>query len=42
MEFYQVIKNRVSVRNYQKKNIKDNQLQYILSCDYAAPTTGNI
>jgi len=42
MEFLQVIRNRLSVRNYQKKNIKDDQLQYILSCGHAAPTAGNI
>jgi len=42
MEFDKVIKDRVSIRKYQKRNIDDSQLNYILECGHAAPTAGNV
>ena len=42
MEFYKVIKERISIRKYQKRNIDDTQLDYILECGHAAPTAGNL
>jgi nitroreductase len=42
MEFYKVIKERISIRKYQKKNIDDSQIDYILECGHAAPTAGNL
>jgi len=42
VEFDKVIKNRVSIRKYQKRNIDDSQLNYILECGHAAPTAGNV
>ncbi len=42
MEFDKVIKDRVSIRKYQKRNIDNSQLNYILECGHAAPTAGNV
>ena len=42
MEFNKVIKDRVSIRKYQKRNIDNSQLTYILECGHAAPTAGNV
>lgn len=42
MEFDKVIKDRVSIRKYQKRNIDNSQLDYILECGHAAPTAGNV
>jgi len=42
MEFDKVVKNRVSIRKYQKRNIDESQLNYILECGHAAPTAGNV
>lgn len=42
MEFYKVINERVSIRKYQKRNVDDSQLNYILECGHAAPTAGNL
>jgi len=42
MEFIEVIKNRVSIRKYQKKDINENHLNYILECGHTAPTAGNL
>jgi len=42
MEFDKIIKNRISIRKYQKRNIDESQLNYILKCGHAAPTAGNV
>jgi len=42
MEFDKVIKGRVSIRKYQKKDIDESQLNYILECGHTAPTAGNM
>lgn len=42
MEFDKVIKDRVSIRKYQKRNIDNSQLDYILECGHVAPTAGNV
>jgi nitroreductase len=42
MEFDKIIKDRVSIRKYQKRNIDESQLNYILKCGHAAPTAGNV
>jgi len=42
MDFNKVIENRVSIRNYQKKEIDDSQINFILKCGHAAPTAGNV
>lgn len=42
MEFSQAIKERVSIRKYQKKDIESSQLAYILECGHYAPTAGNL
>jgi len=34
MEFSQAIKERVSIRKYQKKDIESSQLAYILECGF--------
>ena len=42
MEFDEVIKNRVSIRKYQNKDVDANHINYILECGHAAPTAGNL